>query len=216
MEGLTCLQISTPRQANQTLVHTLPQNYFRITRSSKSGLCYFRLTDDAIIHLRKEFKAEYLETRYRKRHYIDFEGIPQIIKIPQVALFYDEKVHYHRILPDFLIPFCRHTVKALIATNIEIQNTEVIDALPVSESDPLINAVFDYPKRTRYLRLNLSNLLKRIKSSLSNLAECRTKLRMTASEGFEFIRKEYLLTATGSPIRVISYIMDSLWIGGYP
>lgn len=213
---MTCPQISTPRQANQTLVHTLPQNYFRITRSPKSGLYCFRLTLDGISHLRKEFKAEYIETRYRKRHYIDFEGNPQIIKIPQVALFYDGKVHYHRILPDFLIPFCRHTVKSLIATNLKIQNAEIMEELPVSESDQLINAVFDCPKRTRYLRLNLSNYLKRIKAALHNLAECRTKLRMTACEGFEFIRKEYLLTEAGSPIRVISYIMDSLWIAGYP
>ena len=214
--GVDLSAISTPRQVNQALVYTLPQNYFRIVRTLESGLYSFILTDAGISHLRKVFKAEYHGARSRKRHYIDFEGTFQIIKIPQVVLFYNGKVHYHRILPDFLIPFCRHTVKSLIATNQEIQNTEIIDELPVSESDLLINAVFDHPKRTRYLRLNMSNFLKRIKSALRNLAECRTKLWMTAGEGFEIICKEYLLTEGGSPIRVISYIMDSLWIGGYP
>lgn len=216
MEGLTCLQISTPRQANQTLVFTLSQNYFWITRSPRSGLYCFSLTDAGISHLRNEFKAEYFGARYRKRHYIDFDGIPQIIKIPQVALFYEGKVHYHRILPDFLIPFCRHTIKTLIAANREIQNPEVINELPLAASDALISAEYDHPKRTRYLRLHLGQFLKRVKSALYNLAECRTRLRMNPSEGFETVRKEYLLTAAGSPIRVISYIMDSLWIGGYP
>ena len=212
--GVGLLTISTQRQTNQTLMINLPYNYFKITKISER--IYFKLTDAAIAHIRKEFNAEYLGVRYVKRHYFDFDEISHIILIPKVILAYENEIHYHRILPDFIIPFCRHTIKPLIAANTEIQNAEIIDALPVSESDHLIDTVFDNPKRTRYLRSHLNNFIKRVKASLGNLADCRTKLWMKVCDGFEFIRKEYLLTEAGMPIRVISYVRNSLWIGGDP
>jgi len=217
-EGLACpKRLAHPKgQTNLTSILSLTSDKFFVTTFEKENFLCFNLTEEAQSYISAEL-GELLFTSFVKRYIINTHGCKEIIIIPRVAVL-DSNGHkrYHRILPDFLIPYTRYTVKSVAACNQELIPQEILDNLPVSEYDELVDIEFEYSKITAYLKRRLNILLNRLSLTVAMLISQKAPVFMKACEGFERICQFYLLTEARAPLRTVSYFIDSLWQGQSP
>lgn len=207
---MACPLFSRHKQANQTLIDILTQDKFKITELLKmSGCLRFDLMQLGLEYLTEKY-GPIVAVRHVKRHFIDTDNTHKIILIPKIACRYNNKLKYHVILPDFLIPYNRHVLKSFIAAIPSIVPDALLDN-NLKEFDCMVDIAEDYPARRSYLCRHKLRILIRLKQIIKALLAQKPPLVMQPCQGFGKIARLYCKTAASTPVRTISYIMDSLW-----
>uniref|UniRef100_UPI00402AB9C9 DUF6431 domain-containing protein n=1 Tax=Succinivibrio sp. TaxID=2053619 RepID=UPI00402AB9C9 len=113
--------------ADPKVTHILSQACFK-TRVIKADEQHqhhrFELIDVAFEMLVLLYKAGTVKHHgYVRRYFIDHTGTKAKIEVPRITVLEDSHIKTHVILPDFLLPFTRYSLKAVVMAN-EVYMTE--------------------------------------------------------------------------------------------
>lgn len=107
--------------ADPKVMHILSQTCFK-TKVIKADGQYqhhrFELTDVAFEMLVLLYKSGTVKHHgYVRSYFIDHTGTKAWIEVPRIIVLEDSHIKTHVILPDFLLPFTRYSLKAVVIAN---------------------------------------------------------------------------------------------------
>lgn len=135
-----------------------------------------------------------------------------IILIPRVKIIgKNVKQKTHVLLPDFILPYCRYTVKSLASVSIEEIQIDYVKLLSKKEWDHLQELPIDYNSTFNYLTSRKSFLIKRYNQLISKAILRFTTPIFTLFKPFRFFYRFCFSTMSEgrflSPLGLLNYIV---------
>jgi len=206
-----------PKQSGLDSMVILPQDCFEITRPTQENYqAVLQLNDKGIACVKQYFGVDDFQVKRVKRHIIGRNRQDCLCRIPKVVIKIDGKRHYHTVLPEFILPYCRHVLANVVAANDKLQSHVLDDNLKVTDYDWLVSLRCDRHDMFAYLRRRYLNFLARIRLSFGILSRFMSALVLVPVPGFNYIDKFYFHDLHGRPLRPLSAVEDSLWLAASP